>query len=79
LVRGDKERALDDLRKGHALWRTTDLGLGTGLRYAIATLEGGDSGRAERAQIHAQIEAEGWQSMRRGLAVRVPIALSLLE
>ncbi|HTU59772.1 MAG TPA: hypothetical protein VMF89_15075, partial [Polyangiales bacterium] len=76
-ISGDGDSALRCLRESAALSENIDHFCGVGVRYMLALLEGGDAGRQTRAEIRAQIEAEGWKSWQRGLAIRVPGNLAL--
>jgi hypothetical protein len=78
-VEGDHEGALRCLRESAALAESVDHFFGVGIRYMLAVLEGGEESARVRAQIRAQIEAEGWKSWERGLALRVPGNLALLS
>jgi hypothetical protein len=47
--------------------------------YTLGALEGGEGGRKRCENARAQLENEGWRSWRRGLAMRLPGRLELLE
>jgi hypothetical protein len=77
-VEGDREGALRCMRESAELALTIDHFCAAGVRYLLALLEGGEQGRRVRAEIRGQVEAEGWKSWQRGLAMRVPGNLALL-
>jgi serine/threonine protein kinase len=76
---GDREAALRCLRASEELARGVDHFCGIGIRYMLATLEGGEAARAVQLEIRAQIEASGWKNWERGLALHVPGNLALLR
>jgi hypothetical protein len=76
---GERERALACMRESAELTDGIDHFCGVGVRYMRALLEGGDEGRRVRAEIRAQVEAEGWKNVERGLAIRVPGNLALFD
>jgi hypothetical protein len=82
LIRGDRTRALEATT--YAMEETRDhLGgenfVLPSLHYLHGALVGGASGRAECAQVKAQLETEGWSDWRNGLNMRMPIRLELLD
>jgi hypothetical protein len=77
-IAGDRDGALRCMRESAELAHTIDNFCATGVRYMLALLEGGQEGQRVRAAIRAQIEAEGWKNVERGLAIRVPGNLALL-
>jgi tetratricopeptide (TPR) repeat protein len=78
-LEGDRDAALLSLHGAKACFETTLVPYASGVKYTIGLLEGGESGRQMREEVLAQIRAEGWRDVRRGLRMRLPGNPVLLE
>ena len=78
LLSGNRDGALKELKAARALDSKSPF-YNLGIQYVLGRLEGGDGGRRHCEQAVAQIRSEGWRSVHRGLALRLPVTLELCD
>jgi hypothetical protein len=78
-VDGERERALACVRRATQVLSDMEHFAIPALHYVYGLMEGGESGRQRCSEARAKVEAEGWKSWRRGLAMGVYGNLRLLE
>jgi serine/threonine protein kinase len=78
LLSGDRDAALKQMREASVL-NSKSPSNNLGIQYALGRLEGGDAGRKLCEEAVAQIQSEGWRSVRRGLASRLPVTLEVCD
>jgi predicted ATPase/tRNA A-37 threonylcarbamoyl transferase component Bud32 len=78
-IEDERERALACMRRACEISTGIEHFAIPGMHYVYGSMEGGESGKKRCDEARARIEAEGWKSWRRGLAMRVYGNLNLLD
>jgi hypothetical protein len=79
LLAGNRDAAHRCIAHTCEVARQTGVYFESGARYILGMLESGETGRQQCEEVRQQIVAEGWRDWRRGLAMRIPGNLQLLD